>query len=50
VYAAKGAQIVDLTPEDLAKWRAISEKSAWKDFGAKTSSAAELLKLAKAIS
>ena len=50
VYAAKGVQIVDLGPDDLAKWRAVSEQSAWKDFGDKNSSAAELLKLAKAIS
>ena len=50
VYGAKGAQIVDLTPEDLAKWRAVSEQSAWKDFGAKTSAAGELLKLAKGVS
>jgi TRAP-type transport system periplasmic protein len=50
VYAAKGVQIVDLAPADLAKWRAVSEQSAWKDFGEKTSSAAELLKLAKAVS
>jgi TRAP-type C4-dicarboxylate transport system substrate-binding protein len=50
VYAAKGAQIVDLTPEDLAKWRAISETSAWKDFAAKTTAAGELLKLAKGVS
>ena len=50
VYAAKGVQIVDLSPDDLAKWRTVSEESAWKDFGAKASSAAELLKLAKAVS
>lgn len=50
VYGAKGAQVVDLTPDDLVKWRAVSEQSAWKDFAAKTSSAAELLKLAKAVS
>jgi TRAP-type C4-dicarboxylate transport system substrate-binding protein len=50
VYAAKGAQIVDLTPEDLAKWRAIAEASSWKDFAAKTSAAGELLKLAKGVS
>lgn len=47
VYAAKGAQIVDLTADDLSKWRKVSEENVWKDYAAKTSTAAELLKLAR---
>ena len=50
VYGAKGATIVDLTADDLAKWRKISEESAWKDFAGKTAPAAELLKLAQKVS
>ena len=50
VYGAKGATIVDLSAEDLAKWRKISEETAWKDFAGKTTSAAELLKLALKVS
>ena len=49
IYAAKGAAVVDLTPADLAKWRAISEASAWKDFSAKSPEAAELLASARSI-
>ena len=50
VYGAKGATIIDLSSEDLAKWRKVSEDSAWKDFAGKTTTAAELLKLAQKIS
>jgi TRAP-type C4-dicarboxylate transport system substrate-binding protein len=50
IYAAKGASIVDLTADDLSKWRAIAEASSWKAFAAKSSEAAELLQSAKAIS
>ena len=46
VYAAKGATIIDLSADDLAKWREVSQASAWKDFAEKTTTAAELLKLA----
>jgi len=49
VYAAKGARVVDLSADDLAKWRAIAEASAWKDFAAKSTEAAELLKLAQQV-
>ena len=49
VYGAKGAQIVDLSADDLSKWRRISEDNVWKDYAAKTSTAAELLKLARAL-
>jgi TRAP-type C4-dicarboxylate transport system substrate-binding protein len=49
IYAAKGATVTDLSPADLAKWRAIAEESAWKDFASKSAEAAELLKSARAI-
>lgn len=50
VYAAKGSQVVDMTDEQLSQWRAVAEQSAWKDYAAKSSEAAELLKLARAVS
>lgn len=49
VYAAKGAAVVDLSADDLAKWRAIAEASAWKDFAAKSAEAAELLASARSV-
>lgn len=50
VYADKGVQVADFTDADLAAWRKIAEESAWKDFAAKSTESAELLKLARAIS
>ncbi len=49
IYAAKGASVIDLTTDDLAKWRAIAEASAWKDFSAKSPELAELLASARSV-
>ena len=49
VYGAKGVQVTDLSEANLAAWRKISEDSAWKDFAAKSTEAADLLKLARAV-
>ena len=49
VFAAKGATVVDLTADDIAKWRAIAEESAWKDFASKSGETAELLTSARSI-
>jgi TRAP-type C4-dicarboxylate transport system substrate-binding protein len=49
VYAEKGATVVDFSADDLAKWRAIAEESAWKDFASKSAEAAELLASAKSV-
>lgn len=46
VYAGKGAAVSVLDDAALAKWRAVAEGSAWKDYAAKSAEAAELLKLA----
>ena len=48
-FAAKGAAVADLTPDDIAKWRALAEQSAWKDFASKSAEAAELLASARSI-
>ena len=50
VYGAKGATVADFEESDLAKWRAVAEETAWKDFAAKSQEAAELLAAAKAVS
>jgi TRAP-type transport system periplasmic protein len=50
VYEAKGAKAVDFSDEALAAWRKIAEESAWKDYAEKSTEAAELLKLARAVS
>ena len=49
VYAAKGAQVIDMTDEHLVQWRKVAEASAWKDYASKSSEAAELMKLAQSI-
>ncbi len=49
VYAAKGGTVVDFSQDDLAKWRAIAEVTAWKDFAARSSEAAELLASARSL-
>jgi TRAP-type transport system periplasmic protein len=50
VYEAKGAKVTDFSEDALAKWRKIAEESAWKDYAEKSTEAAELLKLALAVS
>lgn len=49
IYAEKGVTVSDLSAEDLAAWRKIAEESAWKDYAAKSSEAADLLKLAQKV-
>ena len=49
VYTAKGVQVADFSDANLAAWRKIAEDSAWKDFAAKSTEAADLLKLARAV-
>lgn len=49
VYSARGAQIHELTDEHIAKWKALSRDTAWKDYAAKSKRAAEMLKLAEAV-
>jgi TRAP-type transport system periplasmic protein len=49
IYAAKGAAVTDFSSADLDQWRAVAEATAWKDFGAKSSEAAELLASARSL-
>jgi TRAP-type C4-dicarboxylate transport system substrate-binding protein len=50
VYSAKGAAVADLSEANLAEWRKVAEASAWSDYAAKSTEAADLLKLARAVS
>lgn len=46
VYAKAGAKIAQLDPATVGRWRDIARDTAWKDYAAKTATAAKLLKLA----
>src|SRR5277367_2843454 len=50
VYAKAGAKVSELDAATVNKWRDIARDTAWKDYGAKTSTAANLLKLASDVS
>ena len=46
VYEKAGAKISALDIATVGKWRDIARDTAWKDYGAKTATSANLLKLA----
>jgi TRAP-type C4-dicarboxylate transport system substrate-binding protein len=46
VYEKAGAKVSELDAATVAKWRDIARDTAWKDYSAKTATAATLLKLA----
>jgi len=46
VYEKAGAKVADLDAATVGKWRDIARDTAWKDYAAKTATAANLLKLA----
>jgi TRAP-type C4-dicarboxylate transport system substrate-binding protein len=46
VYEKAGAKVSVLDAATVGKWRDIARDTAWKDYGAKTATAATLLKLA----
>jgi TRAP-type C4-dicarboxylate transport system substrate-binding protein len=50
IYAKAGVKVSDFNPAALAKWKAIAQATAWKDFAARNESCANLLKLAEAVS
>jgi len=50
VYAAKGVKVHDLKEEHIEKWRTLARDTAWKDFATRSKKAADLLKLAEAVS
>ena len=46
VYTKKGVQVKQMDDGSLAKWKDLARKSAWKDYSEKSSTSANLLKLA----
>ena len=50
VYEKAGAKVVPLDVATVGKWRDIARDTAWKDYSAKTATAASLLKLASDVS
>src|ERR1700716_2470060 len=50
VYEKAGAKVSALDAAIVGKWRDIARDTAWKDYGAKTTTAANLLKLASDVS
>jgi len=50
VYEKAGAKVAPLDLATVGKWRDIARDTAWKDYGAKTATAATLLKLASNVS
>src|SRR5258708_10604873 len=50
VYEKAGAKVSALDAAIVGKWRDIARDTAWKDYSAKTTTAANLLKLASDVS
>ncbi|NEU13178.1 C4-dicarboxylate ABC transporter [Methylobacterium sp. BTF04] len=50
VFAKAGAKVQALDEKTLGQWRDIARDTAWKDFAAKSTGCAELLKLAEQVS
>lgn len=50
VFTKAGAKVSTLDEATFNKWRDIARDTAWKDFAAKSTTCAELLKLAEAVS
>ena len=50
IYGKAKVGINDMTPESIAKWKAVAQDSAWKDFAGRSAACANLLKLAQAVS
>ncbi|MGX7703511.1 TRAP transporter substrate-binding protein DctP [Methylobacterium sp. Gmos1] len=49
IFGKAGAKVETLDEATLGRWRDIARDSAWKDYAAKSSSCAEMLKLAEAV-
>jgi TRAP-type C4-dicarboxylate transport system substrate-binding protein len=49
IYTKAGVKVQDMTADDIAKWKAVAQDSAWKDFAGRNAACATLLKLAEAV-
>lgn len=49
IFAKGNVKVADFNADALAKWRAIAQETAWKDYAARNASCASLLKLAESV-
>jgi len=49
VYKNAGVEVVTMTPEQAAKWRAIADKSSYKNFAESVEGGRELLDMALSV-
>ena len=49
IYSKAGVKVADMSADDIAKWKAVAQDSAWKDYAARNAACANLLKLAEAV-
>ncbi len=49
IYGKVGVKVSDMTADDIAKWKAVAQDSAWKDFAGRSAACANMLKLAEAV-
>ncbi len=49
IYSKAGVKVADMTADDIAKWKAVAQDSAWKDYAGRSASCANMLKLAEAV-
>ena len=49
IYTKAGVKVQDMTADDIAKWKAVAQDTAWKDFSGRNAACANLLKLAEAV-
>ncbi len=49
IYAKAGVKVADMSADDIAKWKAVAQDTAWKDYANRNAACANLLKLAEAV-
>ena len=49
IFGKAGATVKTMNPQAIAKWRALAEETAWKDYANRNAACASLLKLAQAV-
>jgi TRAP-type C4-dicarboxylate transport system substrate-binding protein len=49
IYGKAGVPVADMDAAGIAKWKAVAQESAWKDFAGRSASCANMLKLAEAV-
>ena len=49
IYGKVGVKVSDMSADDIAKWKAVAQDTAWKDSANRNAACANLLKLAEAV-